>query len=365
MRILDRYIIRELVIPVLFCSVSLIFLLLIADIFDNLDDMLRNQTQLKYIFQYYLALLPISFTQTISWACLLGTIYLLVHFNHHSEIIAMKAAGLNISTIVRPILFVGFIIGIITFVVSDKIVPKTYLMAQNIRQTKIEVKDSGIEKTKTFNNITYSSKAGRLYYIESLDPAKKTLTNIVVIFLDGNRNIKRRVMAGSAYYRKGTWYLEKVTSYETDPQGKLIGEPDNYDLKEYPEILETPNDFKEAAAEGDFLSYRELQGHIEKLEESGIQASSEKVQLNAKLSSPWQSLIMILVALIFLAKTSQRKAIATKVLICLVTIFIYYVTDAMFMAIGKSGAIPPFISAWSANFIFAAGCIFFFEKGNE
>lgn len=365
MRILDRYIIRELIFPILFCVIALIFLILIADVFDNLDDMIRNHTSWNYILQYYLALLPISFTQIVSWGCLLGTMYLLIHFNHFGEILAMKAAGQNISSITRPILFVGVIVGILTFIINDKIVPRTYLLANNIRETKIEKKDDGTQKTKTFNHITYSTKGGRLYYIESFDPAKNRMQNAVVIFLDESRNIKRRVVARSAYYQKGKWSLEKITSYETDPLGKIVGEPVHYDLKEYPEILETPKDFIEAAAEGEFLSYQELEGHIEKLEESGLRASSEKSQLQAKLATPWQSLIMILIALIFLAKTSQRKAVAMNVLTCLVTIFVYYVTDALFMAIGKSGAIPPFVSAWGANITFASAGIFLFERGNE
>jgi len=365
MRILDRYIIRELFLPIVFCSFALVFLILIADVFDNLDDIIRNQTHFTYVLEYYLAILPISFVATISWASLLGTVYLLVHFNHHSEILAMKAAGLSISKIARPILFVGFAIGILTFLVSDKIVPKTYLMAENILKTKIETKDDGKTKTKTYNDIAYSNKDGRLYYIGSFDASTNKVENIIVIFLDQNKNIKHRVMAQSGYYHKGKWYLEKVTSYEADPQGKLIGEPDHFDIREYPEIRETPQDFKEAAAEGDFLSYKELEGHIKKLEESGIQASSEKVDLNGKLASPWQSLIMILVALIFLAKTHKRKAVALQVLLCLIIIFSYYVLNALFMAVGKSGAIPAFASAWAANFLFGAAGFLLFNRGNE
>ncbi len=365
MRILDRYVIRELFLPILFCSFTLIFLILIANIFDSIDEMIRNQTQFTYIMQYYLSILPISFVETIAWASLLGTVYLLVHFNHHSEVLAMKAAGLSISKIAQPILFVGLVIGLLTFLISDKIVPKTYLIAENILKTKIEQKDDGKAKTKTYNDIAYSSSQGRLYYIASFDASKNKVENMIVIFLDSNKNVRRRVTAQSGYYLKGKWFLEKVTSYETGPEGKLIGEPDHFDIREYPEIQETPQDFKEAAAEGDFLSYQELKGHIKKLEESGIQAWSESVDLHGKLSAPWQSLIMVLVAMIFLAKTHKRKAVALQVLLCLVFVFTYYVINALFMAIGKSGAIPPFASAWAANFVFGVGGILFFNRGNE
>jgi lipopolysaccharide export system permease protein len=364
MRILDRYIIRELAIPILYCSIALIFLILIADVFDNMDDMIRNHTKAIYILQYYVSLIPIYFAETIAWASLLGTIYLLVHFNHHNETIAMKAVGLSISQIARPVIYVGLLAGIVTFLVADRIVPKTYLLAENILNTKIKKRDAGEDIGHSFRDLTYSSRKGRLYYVGAFDPVQNRFENVIVIFLDANRNINRRVSAKSGYYRKGKWYLEKVTSYVTDPQGKLIGDPDHFEIREYPEIEETPQDFKEAGADERFLSYRELQGHIRKLQETGISAASERSDLQAKLATPWQSLVMILVALIFLAKTHKRKAMALQVLFCLMVIFTYYVTNALFMAIGKSGAISPFVSAWAANLIFGIVGILLFERGN-
>ena len=73
MKRLDRYIIRELIGPIVFCSISLITLVLIADVFDNLDEMLRSKTSTFFIFKYYINLVPLAFSQTISWASLLGT----------------------------------------------------------------------------------------------------------------------------------------------------------------------------------------------------------------------------------------------------------------------------------------------------
>ena len=65
MRVLDRYLIRELFVPILICSITLVFLVLIADLFDNLDSLLKNQTPLWFVFRYYLMLTPYAFTQTV------------------------------------------------------------------------------------------------------------------------------------------------------------------------------------------------------------------------------------------------------------------------------------------------------------
>src|SRR3989338_2306686 len=104
MKILDRYITKQLLVPIFFCSCALIFLFFMADVFDNLSDFLKNRTGFSYLFRYYMALTPSAFIETLSWASLLGTIYVLTNLNYHNEITAMKVSGLEITSFVRPVL---------------------------------------------------------------------------------------------------------------------------------------------------------------------------------------------------------------------------------------------------------------------
>lgn len=46
MKLLDRYLIKYFLIPAIFCTIALIFLVLVADVFDNLDEFIRNQVTL-------------------------------------------------------------------------------------------------------------------------------------------------------------------------------------------------------------------------------------------------------------------------------------------------------------------------------
>ena len=140
MKILDRYLIKYFLIPTLFCAVMLIFLVLVADVFDNLDEFLRNQVTVRQALRYYLNLTPFVFVQVIQWATLLGTLYLLVQLNVHNELTAMKVSGLEIAMIVRPLVFVGFLMAIFTFLVRDQLVPPTYKQAMRIQAERIEKK---------------------------------------------------------------------------------------------------------------------------------------------------------------------------------------------------------------------------------
>ena len=366
MRVLDRYLIRELFVPIFLCTVTLVFLVLIADLFDNLDSLLKNKTPLIYIFRYYLMLTPYAFIQIIPWATLLGTLYLLVSFNFHNEIIAMKVAGLEILTIARPVFFLGFLIGIASFFVGDFIVPQTFRIANEIREIHIE-KRREKEGGKVYQNVTYYSGGSQLQFYRYFNDAKNETQDVIFLWIDPKtRNTRRKMVAKKGMWRHaGGWVFENVTEYEMDPQGRILGEPRNFPTKTYPDILVTPQDLRFASIETYFLSTKELKEYILKLQENGIKAYGEKVEYQYRLASPWHSLVMMLIAIPLLSPTRSKKIIAINVLICLGIVFIFHVTGAMSIALGKTGRLPPFLSAWMNTFLFSAGSLFFLERANE
>lgn len=366
MRVLDRYLIRELVIPILLCSVTLVFLVLIADLFDNLDDLLKNQTSLPYVFRYYLMLTPYAFTQTLPWATLLGTLFVLVNFNFHNEIIAMKVAGLEITTIVRPILFLGLLIGILNFLVSDHLVPQTFRIAREMKEFHIR-KKHGKEKGKTYSNVTYYGEGSQLHYYRYFDYGTKQVEDVILLWLDPQtRRSQRKMVAKKGTWRKeGGWLFENVTEYEMDPEGHVLGEPRNFAAKTYEDIRVTPEDLRYASSDSIYLSRKELKHYIEKLQENGIKPTSESVEHQYRLASAWHSLVMMLIAIPLLSPTRSKRIIAFNVLICLGIVFVFHVTGAVSLALGKTGRLPPFLAAWLNTFLFSGAAVFFLERANE
>ncbi len=364
MKILDRYIIRELIVPILFCSLSLVLLFLIADIFDNLGDMIKNKTSLAYILQYYMNLMPIGFVQTIPWATLLGTVFLLTNFNRNNEILAMKAAGMSIETIMVPILFVGVVLGIVTFMVSDRIVPHTYLTAQDILHTKIEqevVKTQGL----TLHDVTYFSPENEIFYIQSFETKENKAFNMVVVFLTPEKKVERKLIAKEALYRDNVWKLKQVTTYDMSDQGRIVGEPVVLPEKDFTEVNVTPKDLIETSRESIFLSYKELKNQIEKLRRHQFRLHSEEVELYNKLASPWYNLIMILIAVPLLSGMAKRKQFAMNLCICLGIVLAFHITNAVAQALGKSGVLYAPLAAWFAILVFGTMTLLKLDLGNR
>lgn len=363
-KVLDRYIMRELIIPI-FCSACiLILLVLITDLFDNLDEFLRYKITFGLMGKYYLSLIPYSFTQIIPWASWLGTLFLLVTFGFNNEIIAMKAAGLKITSIVRPIFCVGFLIGILTFGVSDRLVPKTYRFATDLKEVYIEKKkQTGTDKV--LNNVTYLSKNGQLCYFRTFSKAKGEVQDVIGLWLDPKDvNTRRKMVAKKGLWNGSIWVFHEITEYHMDSRGRVLGDPKTYPKKSYAEFNFTPKQLASLASESTFLSYKELKDSIQQLKDNGVSVHSEEVDLQYRLAAPWQALVMMLICSPFLAKTSNRKLIAYNVLICVGIVFAFHVSSAVIVALGKAGKIMPFLGAWGSNIIFGGFGLIRLEKAN-
>lgn len=365
MKVFDRYLVRELLKPIVCSAATLIALILIADLFDNLDEFLRYRTSPAIILRYYALLIPYAFVQIAPWAAWLGTVFLLVNFGLHNETMAMKAAGLEITTIIKPIFFIGFLMGIVLFILNDRVVPSAYRNSEELKDIYI-AKRKLASAAKIFRNVTYLSKEGQLYYFRTFSPAKNELRDVIGLWLDPNAaNTRRKMMARKGFWKEDHWEFEDVTEHHMDSRGRILGEPKIFPIKIYPEINLTPKELISVSSESSFLSYRELKKSIQKLRENGVGIQSELVDLHDRLASPWQSLVMMMICVPLLAKTAHRKLIAYNVLLCVGFIFVFHVLGAVGIALGKAGKIFPFLSAWLGNIIFGVGSLVTLEHANH
>lgn len=364
MKTLDRYLVRELMAPLLTCAFSLIGLILIADIFDNLDQFLRYNTPPSVYIRYYLTLIPFAYVQTIHWAVWLGTLFLLVNLGVHNELIAMKSAGLKISTIAQPILFIGFLVGILTFLVHDRVVPITYRTATDLKEIYIEKKKEHWQE-KSLEHVTYQTDGTQIYYFRTLMPLSGKVTDAIILWMDKKTGrAYQKVTAKKGVWEDSAWQFEGITEHQIDARGRILGEPQILAKKLYPDLTISPEDLTNATRESVFLSYREMKEIRDKLKASGVDVQAENQNLQARLASPWQSLVMILITLPLLAKTHNRRSIASAVLICVALAFAYHVLGAVFLALGNSGKIPAFLSAWLAHILFSVVALLYLDRGN-
>ena len=106
MKILKRYVLGEFLKPYFGCLILFISLSWIIDLFEHIDEIVKARVPLFVLCDYYFSLTPYIFVQISPIIIILATIYTLGSLNKNNEIMAIKAIGVNLWSIIG--IFIGF-----------------------------------------------------------------------------------------------------------------------------------------------------------------------------------------------------------------------------------------------------------------
>ncbi len=354
MRILDKYIATYVILPLLYCLLMFIVLYVIIDLFGRLDEILRQNIHIGILWEYYISMIPLIITQTAPIASLISTIYVLGALNKYGEITAMRAAGISIYRVLMPFIYIGLAITILLFGVSEKILPQSMRKADSIKENSIE----NIDKNKPVNkriipNIALYGKNNRLIFIDNFDTFSKTAVGITILEQDKKDNVSLKINAHEAKWIGGKWVFSNILTYKLDDKGAVIGSPEFFQEKII--NMERPKDLISKGTNYEYMSFSDLSNYIKNFSETSPKLITRlRVDLHQKISLPFISLVVILIGAGFALRVRQRgKANALLgVGMSIVIGFIYYAFMASCIALGKSGSLPPFLSAHLANILF-------------
>jgi len=132
------------------------------------------------------------------------------------------------------------------------------------------------------------------------------------------------------------------------------------------DIKETPEDFLKQRLSVESMNIKDLSSYISKFSESGaVRALNNlRVDFHQKIAYPFGSFVIILVGLPFaMMIKGRRRSTFASVGIALGIGFLYYVLNAVCLALGKGGLFPPLLAAWASPLLFS-GIAFLLIESN-
>ncbi|MFA5388366.1 MAG: LPS export ABC transporter permease LptG [Candidatus Omnitrophota bacterium] len=356
MRILDKYIAKYFILPLIYCLLVFVILYVIIDLFGRLDEVLKQNIHIGILWEYYLSMIPLIVSQTAPVASLISSIYVLGSLNKYGEITAMRAAGISIYRILAPFICVGIAVTIIMFGISERILPQSMRKAESIKENYMDSVDKNTSAArKNISNIALYGKNNRLIFIDNFDPSSKTAYGITILQQDKRDNVSLKINAHEARWAGRKWLFSSVLAYKLDRKGAVVGSPEFFQKRVLD--MESPEDLISKGTNYEYMSYMDLSNYIKNFSETSPKLIARlHVDLHQKISLPFASLVVILIGAGFALKIRQRGRASALVGIgmSIVIGFIYYAFMASFIALGKSGALPPFLSAHLANIIFGS-----------
>jgi len=130
MRLLTRYILKQLFLPFFFSLLIIVFILFTQFLLRAIDRFLGKGLDLGTIFEYLFLNLGWITALAVPMAVLIAALMAFGQFSEDNEITAMRASGISFITIVRPALALGFAIATTLILFNAFIMPEMNFKAR-------------------------------------------------------------------------------------------------------------------------------------------------------------------------------------------------------------------------------------------
>jgi len=344
--LLTRYLLREFTRLFLLCASGGTVLYLIIDLFDRMTIFIRHGATAGWVALFLLNKIPLIVYQVTPAAMLLAVLLSLGTMSRYNEIIALRTSGVPVMRIAYPFVILSVFVGTGIFFFNEFVVSPTYARHEYMSRSLLEGK---IPFKWLVAGKYWFKSSGGIYEIGAYQPETRELHEITFFEFDRPFRLVRRVDAARATWHDGAWVFHDVVE-----RTFLPGEEVRTTRMEETALglQEGPEEFQSQAKYTEEYPYYLLRRMIREIEAEGYDSTPYRVEMYRKIAFPALNVITALLGIPFALRLPRTGGLATAIGVSLVLGFLFWVLFAVSLSFGKSGVLPPLISAWTANLLF-------------
>ncbi|HVJ07535.1 MAG TPA: LptF/LptG family permease [Acidisarcina sp.] len=351
MRILTKYILREVLSYALIGGALFTFILFMRPLGQILELVVRNSASLTSVMEVFLFTLPNTFTVTIPMGVLVGILLGLSRLAADSEIIAMRASGIGVWTFVRiisGIAVLAFLIGL----------GNSVFLAPRAAQALLRLENSLRNSQASFEvqpRVFYEDFKTFVLYVQDVKPAAGSANWHRIFLADLSNPASPKVTtAESATVVNGEDQTVRMRLRNGSQHESPTGDPSQYSISTFsdtdlPLAVGSQNDARVSRSETPILAM----SNQELLNKSrGPGGKWYLIELNKRFAYPAACLVLMLVG-VPLGISSRRGGKSAGFVLTIGLVFVYYFLSSIGVALGRQDKLPAFAAVWMANIVFA------------
>ncbi len=359
---IHRYILREIITPTALSLVIFTFVLLMGKIPTLAELVINKGVPAAQIVQLFGYLLPTFFSITFPLSFLLGILLAFGRLSADSEFIALKASGVSLYSLVKPVLLLAFFFSLITICITTTIEPASKAAFKS-KLFEIASSSASINiKPGVFND----KFAGIVLYARGVDEIHNTMADV---FISDERNGETpatiTAQRGQLISNQGQYSLTLRLS-----DGNIHRHPRSDKQATYQTISFTNYDInldigaqlskRQLRRSRSELSWGELNDKIEQTN-AGRKKFEMEAEKHQRIVIAFAPLVLVLVG-IPLGLQSQRSGKGAGFALGLMVFMIYYLILKFALNIAVEGFLPAALTMWLPNLIFLLGGIWFIHR---
>lgn len=366
-KILERYVLRTFLQPLIFCFVAFCTLWIVMDVLDHLGDFRQNNVGGMDIVYFYIKLVPFIYVTVAPVTLLLATLYSLGKMSRANELISMLGVGRSLGQVLRPIFIIGIYASFLGMVAD-------YHWAPNAAGNKEKLLDDVKEQLKQevlARGLVYRNNQERRTWFIGIVPSdlrKEPLRRIEVRQEDEHGHLVKAWFAKSANWTHGdhiwTFFNGAEVVYDN---GSVVGmsgfnfEGSGKSRKDEAGWSETPWILLSGSLTPEYLGVPQLLSYLNANHAyDASKLAPFRTHMFYRFAQPWQALLVVIVAAplgVVFSRRGLLGGVASSIFIFFVLIFI----DHLFLNLGKGLHMPPFLAVWMPHIILGGMGIYIFN----
>lgn len=353
MRILTRYILKEIFSHSLLGLLIFTFVIFIPHISHLLEMVVRHDLDGNDVLTLFLLPIPGILVLTLPMAVLVGILIGLSRMAADGEIIAARASGMGLASFIRPVMiFALFGWGTASWM-SLVLAPRAGRMLNHM-ETRLEASQIPYEiRPRVF----IEQFPNLLLYLEDVTGSRSRWRGVFIADTTERDSPKitlaeRGMLVNDPGQGRLVLHLEQGATHEIDPQHSETYSVASFKDTDLPIQVQEPS---QAETEKRTPSTDALPVLIEAAGNGRSPAAQRiaRIELNYRFAIPFASLVLALVG-IPLGLFSRKGGKAGGIMATIFLVFLYYVIMALGLSFAKQGRIPAGPGIWLANAVFGA-----------
>ncbi|MBT5830974.1 MAG: YjgP/YjgQ family permease [Candidatus Latescibacteria bacterium] len=182
--VLSRYVLKEHVTPFVFGFAVIIFLLIVDLILETLDKVLGKGIPVPIVLELFFLNLAWMVALAVPMAVLVSTLMAFGRLSADGEIIAMRALGVSIFQVVRPVFVAGAILALVMLWFNDRVLPefnhRARLLIMDIHRKRPSVAFTDMA------GIVIDDFPGYRIVFDRVDPGGRMMQSVKVYHFEGD-----------------------------------------------------------------------------------------------------------------------------------------------------------------------------------
>ncbi len=343
MRIIDRYICREVFSHALLGLVVFTFVFFVPQLVRLMELVVRHSASPREIALLFLSLFPGVLTFTLPIAVLVGVLIGLGRMSADSELIALHSVGIGLRRLLVPVGVLALGTALLTLAMTMWLGPASVGSFRTLEDRLRASQASFQVQPRVFDE----RFPHLVLYVQDVEAAA-TRWRGVFLAESGAHGVSRLTLAEGAIViadrkqGKLDLHLESGATHEYSPR-----EPDRYSVTTFGEA-DWPIEVADLSAQRAPQPTNQERSWRELLAERGPAWSEARVELQRRLAFPAACLVFALLALPLGARP-RRGGRSSGFLLAVVLVAGYYLLFITGAGLSRQGRLPPWAGIWMAN----------------